>query len=168
MSRQFGAALRKPCITYKPSFKRSELQTVTLVQPMADNSKIERKNPVFSGEGNEGSIEALFYVEDRFRANARHLQWATGEELFDGFGQCLIDRAETKWDAVVSTIPVADMDAARFDQATRMSCFKSFCSLSRLSSSRRILPCRKGTSRQTPSTFPRCLLQFCRLVALYS
>jgi hypothetical protein len=84
---------------------------------MADNSKIERKNPVFSGEGNEGSIEALFYVEDRFRANARHLQWTTGEELFDGFGQCLIDRAETKWDAVVSTIPVADMDVARFDQA---------------------------------------------------
>lgn len=119
MSRQFGAALRKPCIEYKPTFKRSELQTVTLVQALADNSKIERKNPVVTGEGNEGNIEALFYVEDRFRANARHLMWTEGEELFDGFGQCLIDRAETKWEAVITAIPVANRDVARFDQAMR-------------------------------------------------
>jgi hypothetical protein len=81
--------------------------------------KIEKKIPLFTGEGDEGNMEVLFDVADRLQANACHLHWTDGEELFDGFGECLIDTAEIKWEAVIQGIPPAHRNVARFDQAMR-------------------------------------------------
>jgi hypothetical protein len=78
-----------PCIEYKSSFVKSDLETVKLRQNYDDGTYRECKAPVFNGDGN---IECLFYVEERFHHYADKLGWTTGPEMFDNFEEILQDR----------------------------------------------------------------------------
>jgi hypothetical protein len=58
----------------------------------------------------EHGIEALLYVEERFRKIAsRTLSWTTGPELFDSFEEVLLDTALTNWEDLVAPIADAEM-----------------------------------------------------------
>ena len=78
-----AASLRATVLPYKTQLVPSELTTVKLKQDFQGGSSKDKKCPVFTGEH---GIEALLYVEERFRKIAsRTLEWTTGQELFDGF-----------------------------------------------------------------------------------
>ena len=93
-----AATLRAAVLSYKLSFVASELPTVKLKQDFDDNSSKEKKCPIFNGDF---GIEALLYVEERFRKIAnRTLLWRTGIELFNGFEEVLLDTALTNWEGL--------------------------------------------------------------------
>jgi hypothetical protein len=61
-------------------------------------------------------IEALLYVEERFRKIASHtLEWTTGHEHFDGFKEVLLDTALTNWEDLVALITDVVKNPERFD-----------------------------------------------------
>jgi hypothetical protein len=69
--------------------------------------------PIFNGEHD---IEALLYVEERFRKIAsRTLLWTTGLELFDGFEEVLINTVLTNWEDLILRIAEADKTSERFE-----------------------------------------------------
>jgi hypothetical protein len=109
-----AASLRATVLPYKTQLVPSELTTVKLKQDFQGGSSKDKKCPVFTGEH---GIEALLYVEERFRKIAsRTLEWTTGQELFDGFEEVLLDTALMNWEDLTSTIADADKTPARFDQ----------------------------------------------------
>lgn len=109
-----AATLRAAILPYKSTFVPSELPLIKLKQDFQDGSYKEKKCPVFS---NEHGIEALFYVEERFRKIAdRTLQWNTGIELFDGFEEVLIDTALTNWEDLIAPLANVDKTVERFEQ----------------------------------------------------
>ncbi len=84
---------RAPILAYKTSFAISGLTGTKLKQDFVGRSAKDKKCPIFTGEH---GIEALFYVEEQFRKIAsRTLLWTTGQELFDGFEEILMDTALT-------------------------------------------------------------------------
>jgi hypothetical protein len=110
-----AAPLRAPIILYKSELMHSVLGTVKLRQNFDDGTYKEKKCPIFTGEH---GIEALLYVEERFRKLAtRVLLWTTGPELFDGFEEVLLDTALSNWEDIISTIADVDKTPARFEQA---------------------------------------------------
>ena len=109
-----AATLRAAVLPYKSTFLPSELSLVKLKQDFQDGSSKDKKCPVFGGAH---GIEALLYVEERFRKIAsRTLQWNTGHELFDGFEEFLIDTALTNWEDLILPLAEADKTLARFEQ----------------------------------------------------
>jgi hypothetical protein len=108
-----ATSLRAPVIPFKTGFVPSLLGTSKLKQDFIGGSAKDKKCPTFSGEH---GIEALLYVEERFRKIATHtLLWTTGPELFDGFEEVLLDTALTNWEDLTSTIADADRTPARFE-----------------------------------------------------
>jgi hypothetical protein len=74
-----AASLRATIIPYKSGLVYSLLTTVELKQDFMGGSSKDKKCPVFTGEH---GIEALLYVEERFRKIATHaLLWTTRPEL---------------------------------------------------------------------------------------
>jgi hypothetical protein len=71
--------LRAAILPCKSGFIPSDLGTVKLKQDFkGGSSNKDKKCPVFNGEH---GIEALLYVEERFRKiSSRTLQWMTGPE----------------------------------------------------------------------------------------
>jgi hypothetical protein len=109
-----AATLKAAILPYKSAFVSSALPVVKLKQAFANNTTKEKKSPVFS---NEHGIEALLYVEERFRKIAeRTLEWTTGPELFDGFEEVLVDTALTNWEDLIDPIADQDKTVARFEQ----------------------------------------------------
>jgi hypothetical protein len=110
-----AASLRAPVLPYKSGFVHSVLGTTKLKQDFVGGSNKDKKCPTFSGEH---GIEALLYVEERFRKIAsRTLSWTTGPELFDGFEEILLDTALSNWEDIISPIAEADKTPARFELA---------------------------------------------------
>jgi hypothetical protein len=110
-----ATSLRAPILPYKQGFAVSELGGSKLKQDFVGGSAKDKKCPVFTGEH---GIEALFYVEERFRKIAtRTLLWTTGQELFDGFEEVLMDTALTNWEDITSTIAENTRTPARFELA---------------------------------------------------
>ena len=61
-------------------------------------------------------IEALLYVEERFRKIAvRTLSWTTGPELFNSFEEVLLDTALTNWEDLVAPIEEVDKTPEQFE-----------------------------------------------------
>jgi hypothetical protein len=59
----------------------------------------------------------LLYVEERFCKIATcTLEWTTGQELFDGFEEVLLNMALMNWEDHTAPIPDADETPAQFDQ----------------------------------------------------
>lgn len=110
-------------IDYKPKFEHSELETVKLSQQYDDGSKKQKYCPVFAGKH---GIEALLFVEERFRKVAAQLEWADSE-LFDNFEEILVDTAEDDWEDIVGGIPEADRDDTKFDECMEKFYLK-YCS----------------------------------------
>jgi hypothetical protein len=109
-----AATLRATVLPYKSGFVPSSLTTSKLKQDFDGGSYKEKKCPVFTGEF---GIEALLYVEERFRKiAARTLSWTTGEELFNGFEEVLVDTALTNWEDLIAPIDDADKTPQRFEQ----------------------------------------------------
>jgi hypothetical protein len=109
-----AAALRATVLPYKSGFLPSLLADVKLKQDFIGGSSKDKKCPVFKGEH---GIEALLYVEERFRKIAsRTLSWTTGLELFDGFEEVLLDTALTNWEDLVAPIDEADKTPEQFEQ----------------------------------------------------
>jgi hypothetical protein len=102
-----------PCIEYKSSFVKSELETVKLRQNYDDGTRREYKTPVFNGEG---TIECFFYVEERFLHYAAKLEWITGPEMFDNFEEILTDTALEKWETRTQNIALVDRTMERYTQ----------------------------------------------------
>jgi len=110
-----AASLRAPVLPYKSGFLHSVLGTTKLKQDFVGGSNKDKKCPTFSGEY---GIEALLYVEERFRKIAsRTLSWTTGPELFDGFEEILLDTALSNWEDIIALIAEADKTPARFELA---------------------------------------------------
>jgi hypothetical protein len=108
-----AATLRAAILPYKSGFVASDLATVKLKQEFQGGRTKDKKCPVFSGEH---GIEALLYVEERFRKiSTRTLQWTTGLELFDGFEEVLVDTALSNWEDLILPLAEADKTAARFE-----------------------------------------------------
>jgi hypothetical protein len=109
-----AASLRAPVLPYKSGLVHSLLTSVKLKQEFEHGSSRDKKCPVFTGEH---GIEALLYVEERFRKIAsRTLLWTTGIELFDGFEEVLLDTALTNWEDLIVPLNDADKTPARFEQ----------------------------------------------------
>ena len=85
-----AATLRAAVLSYKSSFVSSKLSMVLLHQDFTDGSHAKKQCPVFNSEH---GIEALFYVEERFRTLAKHnFMWAgDGPDLFANFKEVLVD-----------------------------------------------------------------------------
>jgi hypothetical protein len=111
-----AATLQAAVLPYKSTFVSSELPTVSLRQDFDDGSHIKKQCPVFSGEH---GIEALFYVEERFRKLAdRNFQWTgDGPDLFANFEEVLVDTALTNWEDIIDPIDDPDKTDVRFDAA---------------------------------------------------
>jgi hypothetical protein len=106
---------RAPCIEYKTTFVRTELEKVKIRQNYDNGTYLEKQLPVFSGAH---SIEALLYCEERFRHYAtRSFEWDTGPELFDNFEEILVDNALEKWETICAPLDEDERTVARFDQA---------------------------------------------------
>jgi hypothetical protein len=103
-----------PCIEYKSSFVKSDLELIKLNQNYDDGQSRSYKTPVFNGEG---AVECFFYVEERFRHYAAKLEWTTGPEMFDNFEEVLQDTALEKWETRIGNIAPVDRTMGRFDQA---------------------------------------------------
>jgi hypothetical protein len=99
-------------IDYKSKFEHSELEKVKLTQEYDNGSKRQKQCPVYSGKH---GIEALLFVEERFRKIAAQMEW-TDHELFDNFEEVLVDAAEDDWEEIVDGIAEADRTTARFDE----------------------------------------------------
>ena len=109
-----AASLRATVLHYKSQLVPSKLTTVKLKQDFQGGSSKDKKCPVFTGEH---GIEALLYVEERFRKIAsRTLDWTTGQELFDGFEEVLLDTALMNWEDITSNITDAEKTPLRFEQ----------------------------------------------------
>jgi hypothetical protein len=118
-----ATALRATIIPYKTELVPSELTTVKLKQNFDDGTYREKKCPVFTGEH---GIEALLYVEERFRKIAsKTLLWTTGAELFDGFEEVLLDTALNNWEDLTSTIADVDKTPASFE-ATIQALYRKY------------------------------------------
>ena len=103
---------RAPILAYKTSFAISGLTGTKLKQDFVGGSAKDKKCPIITGEH---GIEALFYVEERFqKIAARTLLWTTGQELFDGFEEILMDTALTNWEDITSTIAEVDRTPEQF------------------------------------------------------
>ena len=102
-----------PCIEYKSSFVKSELETVKLKQDYEDGSYKQYKAPVFNGEG---TVECFFYIEERFRHYATKLDWTTGPEMFENFEEILSDTALEKWETRTQEIAIEDYTMELFEQ----------------------------------------------------
>jgi hypothetical protein len=91
------ASLRATALPYKLQLVPSLLTTVKLKQDFVrGSSNKDKKCPLFTGEH---GIEALLYVEERFcKIASRTLEWTTGQELFDGFEEVLLDTALMNWE----------------------------------------------------------------------
>ena len=75
----------------------------------------KKKNcPTFTGEH---GIESLLYVEDRFRAVSRQLEYNTGEELFDNFEEIVMNTAEEKWMNLTQHLQPAQKTPQQFDSS---------------------------------------------------
>jgi hypothetical protein len=111
-----AATLRAAVLPYKSTFVSSDLTMVSLRQDFDDGTYAKKQCPVFSSEH---GIEALFYVEERFRKLAvRSFLWSTdGPDLFTNFEEVLTDSALTNWENIVANIADADKTVARFDIA---------------------------------------------------
>jgi hypothetical protein len=111
-----AATLHAAVLPYNSTFVSSELSTVSLRQDFADGSHAKKQCPVFNGEH---GIEALFYVEERFRKLAeRNFLWAgDGADLFTNFEEVLVDTALTNWEDIIDPIDAADKSDVRFDAA---------------------------------------------------
>jgi hypothetical protein len=113
-----SATLRAAILPYKSGFVASDLATVKLKQEFQGGSTKDKKCPVFSGEH---GVEALLYVEERFRKiSARTLQWTTGAELFDGFEEVLVDTALTNWEDLILPIAEDDKTVAQFEAVLQL------------------------------------------------
>ncbi len=100
-------------IDYKPKFKPSDLEEVTLQAYDANNRRRTKKCKVFLGEH---GIEALLLVEERFRKIAANFGWAD-QELFENFEEVLTDVASDNWEAIYDDIPAGEvLNDDRFDQ----------------------------------------------------
>jgi hypothetical protein len=113
-----AATLRAAVLPYKSTFVSSELSMVSLRQDFDDGSHTKKSCPVFSGEH---GIEALFYVEERFRKLAeRNFMWAgDGADLFANFEEVLVDTALTNWEDIIDPIADPDKTDVRFDAAVQ-------------------------------------------------
>jgi hypothetical protein len=101
-----SATLRAAIMPYKSGFIPSDLDSVKLKQAFQGGTSKDKLCPIFNGEH---GIEALLYVEERFRKIAsRTLSWTTGLELFDGFEEVLIDTALTNWEDLI--LPIAEVE----------------------------------------------------------
>jgi hypothetical protein len=110
-----AGTIRAPVLAYRTSFAISGLTGTKLKQDFVGGSAKDKKCPIFTGEH---GIEALFYVEERFRKIAsRTLLWTTGQELFDGFEEILMDTALTNWEDITSTILEVGRTPERFELA---------------------------------------------------
>jgi hypothetical protein len=86
-----------------------------LKQDFVGGSNKDKKCPTFSGEY---GIEALLYIEERFRKIAsRTLSWTPGPELLEGFEEILLDTALSNWEDIIALIAEADKTPARFELA---------------------------------------------------
>ena len=103
--------LKQPCMQYKPTFEHEKLEKVALIQ-VYDGMTKKKKCPTFTGEF---GIESLLYVEDRYRAVSRQLDYTTGAELFDNFEEVVLNTAEEKWMNLVQNLTPAEKTPARFD-----------------------------------------------------
>jgi hypothetical protein len=109
-----AASLRVTVLPYKSGFVPFLLTTVKLKQDFEGGQYKEKKSLIFT---EEHGIEALLYVEERFRKIAScTLSWTTGEELSNGFEEVLIDTALTNWEDLVAPIADADKGSPRFEQ----------------------------------------------------
>ena len=109
------------CISYKAEFEHSDLEEVKLRQEYEDDTSRTKKARVFTGKY---GIEALLFVEERFRKIARQLDYQD-EQLFDNFEECLQDRAEDDWTNLVDM--VQPRDTANFE-ATIQDFYLKYCS----------------------------------------
>jgi hypothetical protein len=108
-----AATLRAAILPYKSGFVPSDLSSVKLKQQFEGGSSKDKMCPIFNGEH---GIEALLYVEERFRKIAsRTLDWTTGQELFDGFEEVLIDTALTNWEDLILPIEEANKTPEHFE-----------------------------------------------------
>ena len=97
------STLKQPCIKYEPTFKHEDLEKVSLMQRYDDSTK--KKNcPTFTGEY---GIESSLFVEDRYRAVCRQLEFTDGDELFDNFEKGVLNTAEERWTNLVQNLTVA-------------------------------------------------------------
>jgi hypothetical protein len=113
-------------IMYKPSFDRTQMETVKLHQRVTmdgDSYSTHKKNPVFDGAG---GVEALLYVEDQFRRNAGKLFFDTGEEMFDNFDECLSGTAATKWDVLTRGVAANERTIDKFDETIKLF-YRKYC-----------------------------------------
>jgi hypothetical protein len=85
-----------------------------LKQYFVGGSSKDKKCPVFTGEH---GIESLLYVKERFRKIAScTLEWTTGQELFNGLEEVILNTALMNWKDPVAPIVDADKTPEWFEQ----------------------------------------------------
>ena len=78
-----------------------------------DHHTIKKDNYIFDGKG---GVEALLFVTEQFRKNARKLQYEEGWELFDNYEEVLQGTALDKWEQITNDIDPDDRTPERFNE----------------------------------------------------
>ena len=105
-------------VTYKSTFKISELEKVKLEQPFEDGTKVKMEVPLFTGQQ---GLEGLVYIVDRFKDACKALDWVEGTELFQGFAKILQGQAYSYWiDEILTKFPEEEQSIETFEEAIGM------------------------------------------------
>jgi hypothetical protein len=104
-------------VTYKSTFKISELEKVKLEQHFEDG-KVKVEVPLFM---RQQGLEGLVYIVDRFKDDCKELEWSEGEEMFQGFAKILQGQAYSFWcDEVLKKFPQEEQTQENFQDAIDM------------------------------------------------
>ena len=104
-----------PCMDYKPSFKRKDLEQVELKIVYEDGTRSKSKCPRFTGTG---GVEELLYVVEFFERLASD-ENIEDEALFLYFKKILEQNARNKWDSLEPETYPQDQDGFK-------DCIKQF------------------------------------------